>query len=446
MNISSLKEKLKNSIAGKSAIAFLLKVLSAGLAFGYNVVLANIVGAEGAGKYFLAFTILGISRILSLMGMRNVVLRYTAASHSEGNSANIYSLLKRTLLYVGLAGLSITGLVFLLSDFISIGIFNNRDLILPFKLMILAVTPSALILICSEAFKAFSKFKLSLLFEGISIPFIGIILMPILALNFGVIGAIISFSVASWLVFVASLITLKRVVTLESKTIKSKTLVTNNNTDISTLEMFKVGYSLLLVELLAYWIGNGDTIIIGYFIKNTEEVGIYAIAQRLATLVSFILIAVNTIVAPQFSKLFHTNQRLELEKLAQKSTKLLIIIASPILLFYIFFPDFLLGIFGGDFKKGGIILSILAVGQFVNVITGSVGYLLIMCGQEKTLRNIIIFSALVTITFQLILVSEYSIMGIAIGTAIGLSLQNILATIFVKKKLNIDILKLKNGR
>jgi O-antigen/teichoic acid export membrane protein len=116
------------------------------------------------------------------------------------------------------------------------------------------------------------------------------------------------------------------------------------------------------------------------------------------------------------------------------------------LLFYIFFPDFLLGIFGGDFKKGGIILSILAVGQFVNVITGSVGYLLIMCGQEKTLRNIIIFSALVTITFQLILVSEYSIMGIAIGTAIGLSLQNILATIFVKKKLNIDILKLKNGR
>jgi O-antigen/teichoic acid export membrane protein len=306
------------------------------------------------------------------------------------------------------------------------------------KFMILAVTPAALIIICSEAFKAMEYYKLSMTFEGLLVPLFGIIVMPILALKFGIIGAVISLATISWLVFIAAFIVLRKVIVRENKRLENAESI--ENTHVAILEFLKIGVSLLIMEIAAYWIGNGDALIIGHFIKDTEEVGIYVISQRLANLVSFILIAINTIVAPKFSKLYSSNKMKELEKIAKNSTRLLLGIATPILLLYLSFPELLLGLFGEEFKRGGIILSIIAIGQFINVATGSVGYLLIMCGYEKIMRNIVVISALVTVLIQILLISMFSVVGVAIGTAIGLAIQNISAIIVVRRKLKIRII------
>ena len=96
-----------------------------------------------------------------------------------------------------------------------------------------------------------------------------------------------------------------------------------------------------------------------------------------------------------------------------------------------------MGIFGNSFKSGAFILVILALGQFINVITGSVGYLLMMSGNERLLRNNIIFIAVLNLTLNLLLIPKYGILGAAISTSVSLALQNIISMVIVKYRLGI---------
>ena len=63
-----------------ASIAFILKIIGAALAFAFNIVLARLLGAEGTGIYFLAFTVCIIASVFGRMGLDNVILRFIASN------------------------------------------------------------------------------------------------------------------------------------------------------------------------------------------------------------------------------------------------------------------------------------------------------------------------------------------------------------------------------
>jgi O-antigen/teichoic acid export membrane protein len=97
------------------------------------------------------------------------------------------------------------------------------------------------------------------------------------------------------------------------------------------------------------------------------------------------------------------------------------------------FPSFLMSLFGEEFSEGAVLLQILAVGQFINGITGSVGFLLMMSGHERDMRNVTLISGF-------FLTAQFGIIGVATGTAIAVATQNLLAVYFVKKQLGFNTL------
>ena len=68
--------------------------------------------------------------------------------------------------------------------------------------------------------------------------------------------------------------------------------------------------------------------------------------------------------------------------------------------------------------------------------TGSVGYLLIMSGQEKLLRNNIIFVAILNTILNIFLIPKYGIYGAVISSSGSLIIQNIISLFIVRVKLN----------
>lgn len=70
----------------------------------------------------------------------------------------------------------------------------------------------------------------------------------------------------------------------------------------------------------------------------------------------------------------------------------MVLFALPIVGFMLIFPERLMWLFGEQFKSGANLLRIFALGQFVNVMTGCVGYLLSMSGHERVLRNVFFIS------------------------------------------------------
>ena len=68
---------------------------------------------------------------------------------------------------------------------------------------------------------------------------------------------------------------------------------------------------------------------------------------------------------------------------------------------------------------------------------GSAGVLLNMSGKEKIVMNILLFSALLNVILNAILIPLYGINGAAIGTAISTSIWHILQSLMVYKSLGI---------
>jgi len=87
-----------------------------------------------------------------------------------------------------------------------------------------------------------------------------------------------------------------------------------------------------------------------------------------------------------------------------------------------------------DLRTGGLALSIIAAGQFVNVVTGSVGYLLMMCGYERLMKNTTAMSAIVNILANVPLCPRFGVNGAAVASAITLIAQNLIDAIFVWRR------------
>jgi O-antigen/teichoic acid export membrane protein len=201
-------------------------------------------------------------------------------------------------------------------------------------------------------------------------------------------------------------------------------------------KLLKSCIPLLITQIMLLSITWSSTLALGVW-GSKNDVGIFGAAIRASMLISFLLVSMNSIIAPKISALYVSNNLAELESMARKSAALLTVIATPIIFFIILFPDMIMSIFGNEFSEGGQLLLILALGQFINVGTGSVGYLLIMSGNEVTMRNNTIIFGLLAIILNIWLVPRFGAMGAALATAIGMSLLNISACVLVWRKLKI---------
>jgi O-antigen/teichoic acid export membrane protein len=203
--------------------------------------------------------------------------------------------------------------------------------------------------------------------------------------------------------------------------------------------LLRTSMPLLLVNSMTLMLGWTDILVLGMW-RDAAEVGIYGIAMRVTLLTAFILSAINVVVAPQFAALYAEGDPAALRRLAQQSAFWSLVAAAPAILVLMLVPDLILQIFGPQFREGAGPLRILALGQFVNVATGSVAVLLVMTGHEKLMRNIVAASAALNLLGNLVLVPRYGATGAAVSTAFSLAFMNIVSWLTVRKKLHIDVL------
>ena len=75
--------------------------------------------------------------------------------------------------------------------------------------------------------------------------------------------------------------------------------------------------------------------------------------------------------------------------------------------------------------------------QLISVLCGFVAVILNMCGHENILRNISLGTTCVTLLGVHLFSDSYGVTGAALGIFIGVSLQNIIASYYVYRKLAV---------
>jgi len=407
-------------------VAFVLKIVAAGMAFLLNIVLARLLGAEGLGIFFLAFTIVVIMAGIGTIGMENALVRFIAANVSVNKLGKVLGVYKKANLYSFMAAGSFSFVFYFISPWISQNLFNKAELGEPLSFMSLAILPLALLNLHAFALQGLKKIAASISVLSIFVPLVTGIVALFLVPVFGINAAVSGYLLATVVTLVIGFSFWRKVIAPYK----------NNTAEFDTKKLLDTSVPLLGVNIMNLIILWSPIIFLGIW-ANNEDVGIYNAASRTAMLTSFVLIAVNSIAAPKFAELYKQGDIISLELLASNSIKLMVLTSTPILLIFVFFPELVLSLFGNEFIQGAKILTILAVGQFVNVSTGSVGYLLIMSGNEKVLHFNLLFCALLCILLNIVLVKEYGLLGAAIASSITLSLQNIISFYLVKRKLGL---------
>ena len=424
-----LPSKLRNILANadnrdlllSSAFAFVIRVFGAISGFAATFFIARHLGASESGYYFLAFSVVTVISAFSRAGLDNTVLRFTGSAPDLA----VNTVLKSLLLILALSSFSAIVLYFG-APYFSVAFFSKPELAPVLKFMSLGVIGLSTLTISAMALQGLRRVSASIFVLNIAVNLLLILSLYVfvemsaaeLAKTYAV-SSIAVGAVGFGLFYV-----------FRPRVAKSA---------ISWRELFASCGPLWIVVIMSQMVQWSGQFMAGAYVSS-EALAQLAVAQRTAMLSSFILIAVNLVVAPRFAKLYRDNDMAQLERLAIKSVKLISLFALPVIGVMLVFPSFLMSLFGSEFKEGAVLLQILAVGQFINAMTGSVGFLLIMTGHERDLRNITLMSGSLTLFLTWFLTTQFNIIGAAIGTAIAVATQNLLAVYFVKKRLGFNTL------
>lgn len=418
-----------------ASIALFLKLLGALLSFLLNIIISRKLGPEGIGIFYLCFSIVTITAAVGRGGLENVMLRMISINSALNNWKEVKGVYKTGIKLVLYFSLISSIILFLIAKELAIKIFSKVELYIPLLVMIFSIIPLALLTIYSEILKGLKQIKRSQLVQGVLPPGLTVIFFTLIGKKFDTLGAVGSYNLAVLITFLTGLFFW----------IKSTPLLKGIQGKDESKLLLKSGIHLFFIMIINLLIDRISIFFLGIYYESSD-VGVFSIAFRTTMLTTFILTSVNSISAPKFAELYSKKDKKNLNITAVKSARVMSISALPILIVFLFFPKFVLNLFGAGFERGFQVLIILAIAQFINVSFGSVGFLLIMTGYEKTLRNISFLGLAICIILNVFLVPSFGISGAAIATAFVILTKNVVAFIYVKKLLNINIFKMNTSK
>ena len=385
-----------------------------------------IARTVGIGIVNLSIQIISLVVVIGLLGFPQVLVKEIAIALENKDFIRINNLMYSSTWFNGVFSLIISVILILVSPWIADQIFNEPRLTYPLIIGFTTVVPQVLSRIYNSGLVAFRKiWQSNLMDQTLSAIVIVTALFTLWLLKIEITINLIASVYAIGRVFV--IISVKKYWLSIKKKIHTRPLYV-------TREMLKTSIPLFLVSLSILIVSNADLVMLGIMV-DSNEIGIYAVASRLALLTSFVLQVTTSSLMPKIAGMYASNQMIELEKMIQKVTRGLFFFGIFIYFMYVFFGNWILSFWGEEFKNAYLILLILAFGQLINLATGAVGSILVMTGYEKIHAKISTLSTVIYIPLNLVFIFNYGIMGSAIATSSVVIIVNIIKLLYVKKKL-----------
>lgn len=428
---------IRSDIFLKSFFSLTVRVFSALSAFVVSVFIGRELGSNDSGYFFLSFSIITFLSAFVRVGLDGTILKFTGVSYPKGDFYNVRLILLKGIVISFVPSVFAVLLLFFFSDSIAVYIFGKPDLSPILKYMSVGIFFIALINLMAMSLQGMqhvvpSVFIMNILANLVLLVFIffdGGVSKEMVAIYFSasvVLTTFLGFFI--WLFFYR----------------KNDFFSVDKNSGITSWNnIFKSCFPLWVVMIMGQLTQWSGQFYAGVY-TSSSDVAMLAVSQRIAMLASFILIAVNMVVAPKFAYLFDKEDLESIKKMSIISVRMMLIFSLPIIIGMVVFPEYLLLFFGKSFVDGAQLLQILAIGQFVNVLTGSVSILLAMSGHERDLRNCMLISGIFSVIVPITLVPFYGVVGAAISTALSVALQNLLVVFFVKKRLGFNTISIFN--
>ncbi len=406
----------------KSGVSLVLKLAGGLAAFAMTLVAGRGLGAAGAGLFFLSFAVVTVVSAICRLGFDQAITRFVSEARETKNWASINGMYVRAMPTVLLtSSLAAIGL-FLAASSICTSFFNEPQLAPVFRWMSLSVVGLAVAWLHSHFFQGVNEVKAYQVFQnlGVTVAFLAALGLVVALVT----GDMVTPETFGFCFFLGSgtIAVIAHIVWVRKH--KWFRWCGSNDGWERLWPTLTPLFGMLILQQLSNWMPQ---IVLGVF-RPAEEVGVYNAAFRLANLASLVLVGVNSVVFPKFAALYSAGEFDRLKALAQSSTQLMAVGCIPFLAVLMFFPSLVLGLLGEGFGDGAIALQIIAFGQLVNVITGSVGGLLNMTGNQRSGLGCNLAAFAVTAIAVLGLTASIGFVGTAIAQAFGVIVNMVLLT------------------
>lgn len=408
-------------ISRQSGIVLAGMMFTAVFGYIFKIYLARVLGAEALGIYALGMTIVGFLGLLNAMGLPQSAVRFVALYAASRKFNQLGLLLWKGSGILLLANLFFAAVLIEGGPWIATHFYHAPELVRYLPLFAVIMILGALTSFFGKVLAGYKEVGLrTIVTNFVSSPVTMAVTVVLIAFGGGL-GGYLAAQVVSAVVVMVLLISLVwRLTPVAARFLNVENLRLEPEVWSFSAAMFGIG-------LMEFFMSQTDRIALGFY-RGAHEVGIYAVAAALVAYESIVLQSVNQIFSPVIADLHTRAEHAVLGRLFQTLTKWMLGLTFPLAVVIIVFARPIMRIFGHDFEIGWPILVIGTCGQLVNCGVGSVGYLLLMSGNQRRLIRVQVAMAALMVALCLWLVPMWGVLGAATAAAItniGTNLWNL---------------------
>ncbi|UGV27957.1 flippase [Rhodopseudomonas boonkerdii] len=437
---AGLKARLRGLFSGSGEASltrrlagtiFLIRVISAGLAYFSQILLARWMGSGDYGIYVYVWTWVLLLGSMLDFGIAASAQKIIPEYRLNGDYALLRGFLSgsrwMTGVVSGVIALLLAGLVKLLSPWI------DANTIVPLYLGCLTLPAFVVANTQDGIARSHDWMRLGLMpqfivRQGLIIGFTAGAFA--LGLQLGAVVAMGASAAAVWLAMIGQMIVLNR---------RLGAHVETGPKAHDYRGWLKVSLPILLVESFYLLLSYTDVLVLERFVSS-EEVGVYFAVVKTLALVSFIHYAMSATTAHRFTEYHTSGDKERLAAYVMHSIKWTFWPSLAATLVLLAFGKPLLWLFGPQFTGGYDIMFIAAIGLVVRAAIGPMERLLNMLGHQNACAMAYASAFVMNLVLCLLLIPYFGGHGAAAATSIALTFETVLLFWIVRQRLGLHVL------
>ena len=402
-----------------------LSVRTAGLLVGYlfTYFITINYGASVYGLVVLCFSLFLFCGIFGRLGLDINLVRYYSEESNMADTGLFYRVLVKSFLIASL----IATILYFSRDLFIYDLFKKPDLEPYFIWMVMAIPFWSITLVCAGFLRARKQNKwFAFLNNPARFLFSLIVLLILYTLSDSPINVIKAHFFGVTLLAILAVTICTRIM----KRISFRSLR-------NTWSFVKDSFPMMMSSTVLVLLGWMDTFVLGIY-STDDQIGIYGVALKIATLAGFVFQAINSILAPKLAALYTQENLADFRRIVRFATRTNFFATLMILVVIVILHKWLLSIFGPEFVAGSLVLLVLCFGQFITAFSGSVGVIMQMTGKQVVYQNIVLIALLLNVILNFTLTPRFGITGAAIATVLSIATWNLSCAIFIQRNLKIQ--------
>ena len=350
----------------------MVRVAGTAIALLLNVVLARTLTADAFGRYNFVLACAGLLALVAQAGLEKAAIRFIPETTAKGEQADAAAFVRWSTRWIARTAM-LVALVIALALAIADpgeGVWGSFwPCVVLFPLL-------ALLQFWQQVLRGYRRIVASQVLEQLLLPMLLVFLVGV-AVWQGV------ESDAVWVLVLHALVVgaLGWWAWREVGALVGPARHAHRSTAEQSRAWLSVALPLGAAGVMSFVLARGEIILLG-FVLEPEDVARYAVALKISNLLAFGLTAANAIGGPVFSAHFHAGENLRLQGAATQTAWIALAISLPVLIGIALFPELIVSLFGTQYAAAAVLLLILSAGQLVNVLSGPVGPLLSVSGQQ----------------------------------------------------------------